>query len=234
MSSSEKLLAIVKDIVLPLDINTRYDVYFTDNRIAIVCMGRANRFESEKLTQVSTIPSPFGVPAVTSSYIEKTEDKQAIDEEIKNLPLNEILKLSKKSCFYTHDEIEEVKLIAGHKPKFIILSKECESKFSPNKEQFKHLSEILPTIETLRDKFSIAGSWNLLKEMFNAPFCKYCGSRNDLDAIYCQSCGRKSREEPINSDPLTELICSSCGSMNKTETFFFKQCGTSIGLNNNR
>ena len=76
MSSSEKQLGIIRDIILPLDINTRYDVYFTDKRVAIVCMGRANRFESETLEEVSSIPSPFGIPSITSSYIEKTE-KQA-------------------------------------------------------------------------------------------------------------------------------------------------------------
>jgi len=172
MPSSEKQLETVRDIVLPVDVNTRYDVYFTDTRIAIVCMGRANRFESEKLTQVSSIPSAFGVPPVTSSYIEKTENIHEFDQEIKNLSIDDLLKLSKKSCFYTYDEIEEVKLIAGHKPKFIILSKECESKFSPNVEQFKQLTEILPSIEILRNKFSIAGNWNTLQEIFNVSFCK--------------------------------------------------------------
>lgn len=172
MSSSEKQLGIIRDIVLPLDIYTRYDVYFTDKCIAIVCMGRANRFESDKSAQASSIPSAFGVPPITSSYIEKPENKQAIDQEIKNLSLDEILKLSKKSCFYSHDEIEEVKLIAGHKPKFIILSKECESKFFPNEEQFKQLIEILPAMEILRNKFSIAGSWNDLQEIFNASLYK--------------------------------------------------------------
>ena len=174
MSSSEKPLGIVKEIVLPVDISTRYDVYFTDKRITIVCMGRANRFESEKSPQVSLMPQAFGVPPITSSYIEKTENKQTIDEEIKNWSIDDLLKLSKKSCVYTHEEIEEVKLILGHKPKFIILSKECESKFAPNEEQVKQLSEILPTIETLRNRFSIAGNWSMLQELFKASFCKQC------------------------------------------------------------
>ena len=99
MLRSEKQLGIIRDIVLPLDINTRYDVYFTDKRIAIVCLGRANRFESDKSARASSIPSAFGVPPVTSSYIEKTENKQAIDQEIKNLSLGEILELSKKKLF---------------------------------------------------------------------------------------------------------------------------------------
>ena len=166
MSDSEKQLGFIRDIFLPLDINTRYDFYFTDKRIAIVCMGRANRFESETLDRVSLMPSAFGVPSPASSYVEKTEDRQSIDEKIKNWSLDDILKLSKKSCFYALEEIEEVKLILGHKPKFVILSKECESKFSPNEEQLKQLIEILPTIETLRKKFAIAGSWNTLQEIF--------------------------------------------------------------------
>ena len=164
LSVSEKQLIIIKDVFLPVDINTRYDVYFTDKRIAIVCMGKANRFESEPAGEVSVI-SAFGVPPVTSSHVEKTENKQTIDQETKNWGIDDLLKLSKKSCFYTHDEIEEVKLILGHKPKFIILSKDCESKFSPNEDQIKQICEILPAIETLRNKFSIAGNWNILQEL---------------------------------------------------------------------
>ena len=184
MSSSEKQLGIVKDIVLPVDINTRYDVYFTDKRIAIVCLGRANRFESDKSAQISLMPQAFGVPQMTSSYIEKPENKLTIDEETKNWTLDDLLKLSKKSCLYALDEIEEVKLIIVHKPKFIILSKECESKFSPNEEQIMQLCEILPTIETLKNKFTIAGNWNLLLEIFKASFCQQNG--DDLDANKAQ------------------------------------------------
>ena len=170
VSSSEKQLGIVRDIVLPLDINTRYDVYFTDKRIAIVCMGKANRFESEPEGQVSVI-SAFGVPPVTSSHVEKTENKQTIDQETKNWGIDDLLKLSKKSCFYTYDEIEEVKLILGHNPKFVILSKDCESKFSPNEVQIMQLCEILPSMETLRNKFSVAGNWNVLRELLKTHFC---------------------------------------------------------------
>jgi hypothetical protein len=170
MSGSEMLLGIVKDIILPVDVNTRYDVYFTDRRVSIVCLGRATRFESEKSLQVSSIPSAFGVPPVTSSYIEKSENLGSIDEEIKGLCFDELLKLSKKSCYYTHEEIEEIKLLLGHKPKFAVLSKDCESKFSPSEEQVFQLIEILPKIGTLRGKFSIAGSWNLLEAIFRVHF----------------------------------------------------------------
>jgi hypothetical protein len=174
MSSSEKLLGIVKDVVLPVDACTRYDVYFTDQRVAIVCMGRADRFESETLQPLSVMPSVFGVPPPMSSSVEKTQNLESIDEKIKNWSLDDILKLSKKSCFYTHNEIEEVKLICGQSPKFIILSKECESKFSPDEEQFKQLIEILMTIEPLRNKLWIAGKWNMLFDTgFMKPLYKF-------------------------------------------------------------
>jgi len=184
VSSFEKQLGILKDIVLPVDINTRYDVYFTEKRIAIVCMGKANRFESDNSVQVSPITSIFGAPPLIPVYPEKPENRQAIDEETKNWSIDDLLKLSKKSCLYTAEEIEEVKLILGHKPKLIILSKECESKFSPNQDQIKQLCEIVPAIETLRNKFSIAGNWNILQEIFKASFCQQ--NEDYLDANKAQ------------------------------------------------
>jgi hypothetical protein len=170
MSGSEMVFGIVKDIILPVDVNARYDVYFTDRRVLIVCLGRATRFESEKSAQASFIPSAFGVPPVTSSFIEKSGNLGSIDEEIKGLSIDDLLKLGKKSCYYTHEEIEEIKLLLGHKPKFAILSKDCESKFSPSEEQVFQLIEILPKIETLRGKFSVAGNWNLLEAIFREHF----------------------------------------------------------------
>jgi hypothetical protein len=170
MSGSEMLIGIVKDIILPVDVNTRYDVYFTDRRVSIVCLGQATRFESEKSAHISFMPSPFGVPPVTSSYIEKSENLGSIDEEIKGLSIDDLLKLSKKSCYYTHEEIEEIKLLLGHKSKFIILSKDCESKFLPSEEQVFQLIEILPKIGTLRGKFSVAGNWTLLEGVFREHF----------------------------------------------------------------
>ena len=165
MSSSEKLLGIVKDVVLPGDLRTRYDVYFTDKRVAIVCMGKADRFESETFQPLSVMPSVFGVPPPMSSYVEKTRNSQSIDEKIKDWSLDDILKLSKKSCFYIIDETEEVRLICGRTLKFVLLSKDCESKFSPDEEQFKQISDILTMIEPLRNKLWIAGKWNNLLEM---------------------------------------------------------------------
>jgi len=165
MPKSEEHLGTIKNIVLPLDVNNRYDLYFTDRRIAIVFMGKAKRFESDTLEQVSIVPSAFGVPPPVGSCIERTPIRQSIEEEIRNWSIEDILKLSKKNCFYSNDEIEEVKLVSGGKLKLIILSKECESKFSPDEEQFKQLTNILPTIEALRNKLFIAGNWNVLQEI---------------------------------------------------------------------
>ena len=171
MSDSEKKLGIIRDVLLPTDTRTRYDLYFTNGRVAIVCMGRANRFEPEA-GPISIVPSAFGVPPPISSNSEKAQNARTIDEETKDLSLDDILRLSKKSCFYTIEEIEEVKLVLGRKPKFIILSKDCESKFSPTEEQLAQLSEILPKIEMLRNKLSLAGSWDTLHELFKGQFCE--------------------------------------------------------------
>jgi len=224
MSGSERVLGAVKDIVLPVDVRTRYDIYFTDRRVAIVCMGKAVRFESDAQDQVSFMPSVFGVPPPIGSNTEKPQDMPSIDEEVKGLSLNDLLKLSKKSCFYTLDEIEKVELVCSRSPKFVVLSKDCESKFSPDGEQFKQLIEVLPTIEALKNKIWIAGKWNTL---FSREPCKFCSSQNDLDAVHCQSCGKKLIEEKA-SLPASELTCSQCGTKNKTQASFCKKCGAAL------
>ncbi len=222
MTDYERQLGVLKDILLPLDVPTRYDVYLTDKRIAIVCMGHSKRFDSGVSPRRSFL---FGIaPEASINSDEQIKNKQTIEEEINSLPLDEKLKLSKKSCFYTYEEIEEIKLILGKKPKFVILSKECISKFSPNQEQFMQLASLLPTIEKLKGKTSIIGNLTL-----NAPqaeltplSCKYCGSENDADAIFCESCGMKIKDETYNPE---ELICSSCGAKNRVHASFCKKCG---------
>ncbi len=165
MSSSEKVLGIVKDVVLPVDVNARYDVYFTDRRVAIVCMGRSDRFESDASGPLSIMPSVFGVPPPMESHSEKAQKGESIDEKIKDMPLDDMLRLSKKSCFYTYEEIEEVRLMCGRSAQFVILSKECESKLSPDEAQFKQLSEILMGITTLRNMLWIKGKYTMLLKM---------------------------------------------------------------------
>lgn len=232
MLGSERQLGIIEDILLPLDIGTRYDVYFTDKRIAIVCMGSTNRVDYGTLGRRSLI---LGVaPAVLMYADEKRKNKQIDEEQIKNLTMDQILKLSEKSCFYAYDEIEMVKLISRNKLKFIILSKECESKFSPNEEQFKQLSDLLPTIEMLKNKLSVFGinlGLNSIHEVKSTTFfCKYCGSKNDLDALFCQSCGKQIQEETTKTESLTELTCSSCGAKNKIQASFCKKCGAPTSM----
>jgi Double zinc ribbon len=229
MASSEKLLGMVKDVVLPVDVRTRYDVYFTDRRVAIVCLGRATRFEFEEIEQLSAVPSLFGVPSPMASNMEKTKIKESVDEKIKDWPLDDILKISKKSCFYTYEEIEEAKLVWGKTPKFVILSNDCESKFSPDEDQCQQLFEIISTIEGLKDKLWITGKWSdLCNESPMALTCKFCGSSNELDTAYCQSCGKRLGDETVNIEPSSELTCSSCGTKNKAQASFCKRCGTAI------
>ena len=227
MSGSERVLGIVKDVVLPVDVRTRYDVYFTDRRVAIVCMGRTERFESETEEPLSVMPSAFGVPPPMAPYSAKREGK-SIDEETKGLSLDDLLKLSKKSCFYTLEEIEEVKLVWGSKPKFLILSRECESKFLPGGEQVNQLMEIIPVVWGLKDKLWISGKYDELYGEGVIAFCKSCGSGTDPDALYCQTCGQKLEGQQANLPPPSELTCTQCGAKNSAQASFCKQCGTPV------
>lgn len=225
MSRSEKLFATIKDVLLPLDPGMRYDLYFTDGRIAIVCMGRLDR-EPGKLPY-----SPlYGIaPTAPPSESRERVNKVIIEEEIDNLSLDDKLKLSKKSSYYTYNEIEEVKLVSGSKLKIVILSKEYISKFSPNKEQFKQLSDLLPTIDAIKDKLSISGNWQVIQEEVSSVQCTLCSSQNDSDAYFCQNCGNKIREKPTQTEFIKEKICSSCGKSNKMQVSFCKNCGAPFG-----
>jgi hypothetical protein len=232
MFVSERQLGILEDLLLPLDVATRYDVYFTDKRIAIVCMGHSGRFDSGISERRSYL---FGVaPEALTNSGEERKNRQIMEAQIKELTLDEKMKLSKKSCFYTYSEIEEVKLILGKKSKLTILSKECISKFSPNKEQVKQLIDLLPSIEMLKNKFSIFGKMemNVVIEAEAAiSRCKYCNYENDLDAIFCQGCGKQIQQKmQINQNP-TEVTCDSCGTKNKVQALFCKKCGIPISKN---
>ena len=179
MPDSERQIGLIKDLLLPVDPSTRYDIYFTDKRIAIVCMGPSNRFGGVSESRSFL----FGVaPEAPTNAYEERKNLQTTEAEINQLPINEKLKLSKKSCFYTYQEIEEVKLISGKKPKFAILSEECISKFAPNVEQFKQLADLLPTIEALECKTSIIGNLIFKSQQGEpTPFvCQHCGSKNDV------------------------------------------------------
>jgi ribosomal protein L40E len=224
MQDSENQIGVIKDILLPVDLSTRYDVYFTDKRIAIVCMGPSNRFE-----EVSESRSfLFGVaPEAPTNVHEEKSKRQTVEEEINQLPINEKLKLSKKSCFYTYEEIEEIKLISGKKPKFAILSKECISKFAPNVEQFNQLVDLLPIIEALKGKTSVIGNLTLksIQAESTSFNCEYCGSKNEVDAMFCDKCGMKLKEEAFG---LNQLNCSSCGAKNRMVASFCKRCGSPL------
>jgi ribosomal protein L40E len=224
MPDSERQIGIITDILLLVDPQTRYDVYFTDQRIAIICMGPSNRFDGVSESRSFL----FGVaPEAPTNAYEERKNRQTIEAEINQLPINEKLKLSKKSCFYTYQEIEKVKLVFGKKPKFAILSEECISKFAPNIEQFKQLANLLPNIEALKGKTSIIGNLTLdpLQVESITFVCQYCSSKNDADALFCDTCGTKIKEETVNSN---ELTCSSCGSKNKMQASICKRCGSPL------
>lgn len=226
MLDLERQLGIIVNILLPLDIATRYDVYFTDKRLAIVCMGKADQSDHEALESRSLFPGI--TPAVIMNTFEERKNRQILEEQISKLTLDEKLKLSKKSCFYSYDEIVEVKLVSGKKNKFIILSKECVSKFAPDEEQFKQLADLLPTLELLKNKLSIFGNLQLnTNREVKTPIvsCSYCNYENDFDAVFCQGCGNQIQRENPNNPTVPEIACAYCGAKNKVQALFCKKCG---------
>jgi hypothetical protein len=230
MSDLEQQIGVIVDLVLPLDIATRYDIYFTDKRIAIVCMGKADRDNNESTESRSLF---FGLTPAVPVNIDRRKNKQ-IEEQINQLTLDEKINLSKKSCFYTYEEIEQIKLISGKKAKFTILSNECVSKFSPNEEQIKQLTNLLPTIDMLKNKLSIFGNLELsnINKIKSLTFkCGYCNYENDPDALFCQNCGIQIQMEiPVNLT-FTVISCSSCGTKNKDQALFCKKCGKPVSKN---
>jgi hypothetical protein len=229
LSGSEKILGLIQDVLLPVDSNTRYDIYFTDCRIAIVCMGHSDRYEYGRTYSSLT----FIAPTTSSVDREKQEriNKTILEDEVSKLSMDEKLNLSKKSCYYTYKEIEEVRLVLGKQSKFIILSEDCESKFALTPDQQKQLGNLLPTIEPLKDKLSEAGSWSILHQKSDSEglSCGFCGFENDADAVFCQCCGKKI--EPNATLP-PELTCAACGTKNRPPAAYCKNCGTSMQAEN--
>ncbi len=222
MSNTEKRLGIIKDIVLPIDTDSRYDLYFTDRRIAIVFMGSADRFSSGNVG-LRSFPSASAAVTPSLTYVESRSEIEKIEEELSRMPVNDILRLSKKNCYYTYEEIEELRLVWGKKPKFIILSQDSESKFIPNEEQFKELTDLLSTIEPLSNKLEVAGNWKDIQDILSKVVCNNCGVGNELDAMCCVNCGQKIKE-PAASDT-SPITCGSCGTKNREGSLFCKQCG---------
>lgn len=165
MQDSENRLGIIRDVLLTADPKTRYDLYFTDHRVAIACMGKAKRFEADSLEVISVLPPAFGVPAPASAAVQ-TDKRHMIEEEISKICLDDLLKLSEKSCFYTYDEIQEAQLVFGRKPRFEVHSEEHESKFEPNKQQLEEILKLALSVEALKSKLWVAGKWSLLREIF--------------------------------------------------------------------
>ena len=226
MSNQERQIAIIQDVVLSVDFNNRYDLYFTDKRVAIVCMGLIDRYGYDQFG-IYRIPSSTGAVTPPLTYVdERNAQLEKMKEELGRIPLDDILKLSKKSCYYTFEEIETLKLGWGKKPKFVILSADCESKLTPNQEQFTQLIKLLTSTEPLRNKLEVAGNWKDLKEILTKVVCGSCGFPNDFDSVCCVNCGQEILEiMPVDKE---ESTCGKCGKKNIADANFCKQCGTAL------
>lgn len=224
MSSQEKQLAVIPDVILPADVNTRYDIHFTNRRIAIVCMGPVDRY-GYGIGKLHTFPSASSAITPPLTYVDE-KDKITVEEELSTVPLDELLTLSKKSCVYAVKEIETLRLIWGKRPKLVILSEDFESKFAPDKEQFKQLIDVLTTNEPYSSKLEVGGNWKQLQELLAMVVCGSCGVENDLDAVCCVNCGQKIKEQPAEEE--TVVVCGSCGKRNREDSVYCKQCGAAL------
>ncbi len=224
MSSQEEQLLVIPDVVLPADINTRYDIYFTDRRIAIVCMGPIDRY-GYSMGKMHTFPSASGAVTPPMTYVDEKDTAEA-EEQLSTVPLNDLLKLSKKSCQYTLDEVEALKLIWGKQPKFVVQSQDCESRFTPDEVQFNQLLELLTSFEPLSDKLKVAGNWKQLQALLTTVICGSCGGENDLDALCCVNCGQELWEQ--TEEEADSVACGSCSKKNTAEALFCKQCGKAL------
>ena len=155
-------------VLLSNDHKNRYDLYITDRRMAIVCLGKMSRFESDSYRSLSAIPAAFGMPAPSDGATQPKQDMADIQAEVNRMPLDDLLRLSKKSCYYNYDEIEELRLVLGRSPVFRILSEDCESKFIPDPQQARALLDLLTAVETLKRKLAVAGKWIVLEEIVQA------------------------------------------------------------------
>jgi ribosomal protein L40E len=228
MSNQEKQIVVIQDIVLPADYNSRYDLYVTDRRIAIVCMGLIDRYGYDSFN-LYKYPSSAAAVTPPLTYVDERDAKlKKMEEELGKVQLDDLLKLSKKSCEYTNEEIEALKLGWGKNPKFIIQSEDCESRLSPNQEQFTQLIKTFTSVESLSKKLKVAGNWLELKQILTKVVCSNCGFGNDLDSVCCENCGEKIVQSVEERED--KAVCGSCGKKNSVEANFCKQCGTAFNI----
>jgi DNA-directed RNA polymerase subunit RPC12/RpoP len=212
MSSQEKQLCIIRNVILQTDVNARYDLYFTSNRVAIIYMGKMDRYGNE-MFKIKSVPSTSSAVSPPLTYIdERASQVKAVEEELSQMPIDQIMRLSKKNSEYSYNEIEEVQLFWGEEAEFVILSADYETEVGIDQEQFKQLLEFITGYQTLSDKLVVSGNWRALKEILNAMPSE------------------KTAAQQTASKP-TEATCAKCGSKNKEYALFCEQCGAKILTN---
>jgi ribosomal protein L40E len=58
--------------------------------------------------------------------------------------------------------------------------------------------------------------------------CHYCGTQNDIDAVFCQECGKDLTSKQIKAPPPAEIFCKYCGTNNKSNAAYCKKCGKKL------
>ncbi len=65
-------------------------------------------------------------------------------------------------------------------------------------------------------------------ETTTVSYCRYCGSENEGDAVFCQNCGRNMMDKLTETDLQPEIFCNYCGARNKKGAVYCKRCGKKI------
>jgi hypothetical protein len=154
MSSPERQIGIIRDIIVSRDSNNRFDLFFTDRRIAIIYVGgKGNSF-----AMMGLIGSLIGEGITALDRKIAKDNIKATEENMKNYSLDELISMEKRNCFYTYDEIEEIIFYPLKQPqgyfKFIILTEEFEGEFTINQEQFTKIRDLLSSVVVLKGKLT--------------------------------------------------------------------------------
>jgi hypothetical protein len=152
MEDSESILATISDLT---SFDIKAHLIITNKRMVFL--------------NHSTI-NPLGAFGAIGGLIAGMDEKARINYE-KSHSLDEVIKLNKENKAFMYEDIKEVKLIkpkhwwnsATLEIKAMVMwktiwgtkKKEITEKYSLSAEQHKQLSEILPKVDSLKEKFNM-------------------------------------------------------------------------------
>jgi hypothetical protein len=157
MQNPERQIAVIRDILCTDDYLSKYDLYITDRRLAVI---KTKHFYNDGTGGVGW----YLVGSNLVDIIEQRDEaaakrKKELKEKFENLSLDEKIGCRYENFAVNYEEIIQIKLNEQHFPwreaTLKIVSKEKKAKFHPTKEQFEQLSDVLSNIGALWKKLII-------------------------------------------------------------------------------